>query len=73
MRTTLESGNGRASVQAGFVDAEPVCTVGEGPIDNVSREVGPGFGILVNERDVCGLVRWDADEGIAYDAGEVFQ
>ena len=42
---------------------------GGGEIERAAYAVGPGFAVLVNDRGVCGLVRYDDERGLAYDDG----
>ena len=49
------------------LDTDSLPTVGGGRLDEIALEAGPGMALLATDRGVCGLARWDADQGVAYD------
>jgi hypothetical protein len=48
---------------------EVMLVAGGGEIERAAYAAGPGFAVLVNDRGVCGLVRYDDERGVAYDDG----
>lgn len=51
----------------GALPDDNIPTVGGGRLDEIALEAGPGLALLATDRGVCGLARWDGDEGVAYD------
>ncbi len=49
------------------LDTDSLPTVGGGRLDEIALEAGPGMALLATDRGVCGLARWDAEQGVAYD------
>ena len=51
------------------VPVQVMLVAGGGEIERAAYAAGPGFAVLVNDRGVCGLVRYDEERGVAYDDG----